>query len=153
MTTKKRSYLILVAFILVVAAVAAFGAYFKPGEWYAQLYKPPWTPPNWVFGPVWTCLYVLIAVAGWLAYYEGGRLIQGLWVSQLILNGIWSWLFFGIQRTGLALLDIIALLACISLLLVFTYKSIRLVFWLLAPYLIWVAYASTLNASIYLGNP
>lgn len=153
MSSPKRSYLMLVVFLLVVAGVATFGAYFEPGDWYARVDKPFWTPPNWVFGPVWAVLYVLVAIAGWLIFSGPSLLSKYLWVIQLFLNGIWSWLFFGLHRTGLALLDIVALIVCIALLLVVSYKSSRTVVWLLAPYLLWVCYASTLNAAIYLSNP
>src|SRR5690606_15020984 len=88
-------FLSFLPFLAAVAAVGAFGAWFEPGPWYAALQKPAWTPPGWVFGPVWTVLYVLIAVAGWLVWRVeglGGALIA--WIVQLVLNGTWSFAMF-----------------------------------------------------------
>ena len=100
----------LVVFILLVAAAALAGTQFKPGSWYAGLIKPAWTPPNSVFGPVWSVLYVMIALAGWLVWRNGERgLPLASWGVALVLNASWSWLFFGRQAIGLALVDIVAL--------------------------------------------
>lgn len=154
MSPAKRSYPLLAAFLLVVFAVAAFGALFPPGEWYAALWKPPWTPPNWLFGPVWTLLYILMAIAGWLIFSRpGSASARYLWLSQLVLNALWSWLFFGLHLTWIALLDIVALVACVAALVILSFRPQRTVSWLLLPYLVWVAYASTLNAAIVAGNP
>jgi tryptophan-rich sensory protein len=150
MTVAERSCLVLAIYVLVVAAVAVFAAQFEPGDWYAQLSKPVWTPPNWLFAPVWTILYLSLAVAGWQIHYGRSRTLKFLWVLQLILNGIWSWLFFGLHRTGLAFADMIALIVCIAALLMVAYPSMRRVTWLLLPYFVWVSYAATLNAAIYL---
>ncbi len=152
MTAPERSYLMLAVYVLLVAAVAAFGAQFEPGDWYAQLSKPVWTPPNWLFGPVWTVLYIAIAVAGWLIHYGASGVLKYLWALQLLLNGIWSWLFFGLHLTGLALVDITALIMCIAALLIVARRVMQTVVWLLLPYLAWVSYAATLNAAIYLNN-
>ncbi len=150
----KRSYALLVVFLAVVALAASSGVMFRPGEWYAALAKPPWTPPDWVFGPVWTVLYVFIAIAGWIIFsLPGTRLARGLWVAQLALNALWSFLFFGLQSTWLALADIVALMVCISFLMYVADTVSRTAMWLLAPYLAWVGYAFTLNAAIVLGNP
>jgi translocator protein len=90
----------LLLFTSLVALVAAFGAQFEPGTWYSQLQKPDWNPPNWLFGPVWTLLYIGIAVAGWLVWRETPRVQPALqlWGLQLIANGVWSWLFFGLPN-------------------------------------------------------
>ncbi len=150
----KRSYALLVVFLAVVALAASSGVMFRPGEWYAALAKPPWTPPDWVFGPVWAVLYVFIAIAGWIIFsLPGTRLARGLWVAQLALNALWSFLFFGLQSTWLALADIVALMVCISFLMYVADTVSRTAMWLLAPYLAWVGYAFTLNAAIVLGNP
>ncbi len=150
----KRSYALLVVFLAIVALAASSGVMFRPGEWYAALAKPPWTPPDWVFGPVWTVLYVFIAIAGWIIFsLPGTRLARGLWVAQLALNALWSFLFFGLQSTWLALADIVALMVCISFLMYVADTVSRTAMWLLAPYLAWVGYAFTLNAAIVLGNP
>ena len=85
----------LIGFLLLVAAAASVGAVFKPDPWYAGLAKPAWTPPNWIFAPVWLTLYVMIAVAGWLAWRNERRWpALGAWVFGLLLNMVWSWLFF-----------------------------------------------------------
>ncbi len=150
----KRSYALLVVFLAIVALAASSGVMFRPGEWYAALAKPPWTPPDWVFGPVWAVLYVFIAIAGWIIFsLPGTRLARGLWVAQLALNALWSFLFFGLQSTWLALADIVALMVCISFLMYVADTVSRTAMWLLAPYLAWVGYAFTLNAAIVLGNP
>jgi translocator protein len=150
----KRSYPLLAVFLVIVFAAAAVGWFYPPGDWYADLWKPSWTPPNWLFGPVWTVLYVLIAIAGWMIFSQPDPAsAKYLWISQLILNALWSWLFFGLHNTWLALLDIVALVACIAVLVIVSYQRQRVASWLLLPYLIWVAYASTLNAAITFGNP
>ena len=103
-----------IVFFLLTAAAATLGAIFTPGEWYAALVKPALTPPDWIFPVVWTVLYAMIAVAGWLLWRHrnadpSGLLIVGLWVLQLALNAAWSWIFFGLHLTGLALLEIAVL--------------------------------------------
>jgi tryptophan-rich sensory protein len=152
MMKKPENYFSLLLFVLIVSVVALSGMQFQPGEWYAQLQKPAWTPPNWVFAPVWTVLYLMIGAAGWLIFASPSRTLKVLWISQLILNGLWSWLFFGLHETGIALIDILAMLGCITLILALSRKSSRAVFRLMAPYCIWVGYASTLNAAIYVLN-
>ena len=154
MPPAKDSYLLLALFLVIVFAVASTGWFFQPGAWYLTLWKPAWTPPNWLFPPVWTVLYVFIAIAGWMIFSRSSpTLAKYLWVAQLILNGLWSWLFFGLHHTFLGLVDIAALVACIAALVIVTYPRQRMVSWLLLPYLVWVAYASTLNAAIAFGNP
>jgi translocator protein len=148
-----RSLLIAAACLGAVAAVAYFGSQFRPGAWYAALDKPPWTPPGWVFGPVWTVLYLFIAITGWLIFTRVGTAAAGaLWLVQLVLNGLWSWLFFGLQRPLPALVDISLLLAAIVALLVHLAPRQRVAFWLMLPYALWVGYALALNFSIVLRN-
>jgi translocator protein len=151
--TKHRSYFTLLIFVLIVSGVALSSAQFQPGEWYAHLQKPGWTPPNWIFAPVWGVLYLMIAVTGWLIFSSSSTILKTLWIAQLVLNGLWSWLFFGLHRTGLGLIDILTMFACIATLLALSCKASKAVGWLMAPYLVWVGYASTLNAAIYLLNP
>jgi benzodiazapine receptor len=102
---------------------------------------------------VWSVLYLMIAVAGWLIFSGPSLALKMLWVAQLVLNGLWSWLFFGLHRTGLGLVNILAMFACIAALLVISRRRSMAASWLMAPYLAWVGYASTLNAAIYLLNP
>jgi translocator protein len=149
-----RSLLIAATCLAAVAVVAYFGSQFRPGAWYASLDKPPWTPPDWVFGPVWAVLYLFIAIAGWLIFSSlRTGLGSALWVIQLVLNGLWSWLFFGLQRPLLALVDISLLLAAIVVLLIHLAPRQSAAFWLLLPYALWVGYALSLNFAIVLRNP
>lgn len=140
-----------IVFLALTFAVASFGAQFAPGAWYRALAKPAWTPPTWVFAPVWTVLYVLIAVAAWLVWLQRRRLDLPLvlWLGQLALNGAWSWLFFGLERPGLAALDIVALLAAILVTMMAFARVSRPAALLLVPYALWVGYAAALNLAIW----
>ena len=145
----------LLVFLALVAAAAITGAQFEPGEWYEQLEKPAWTPPNWLFGPVWSALYIAIAVAGWRVW----RLARPrwtpavwLWCTQLVLNVLWSWLFFSLHRPLLALLDLLLLATSIAGFVVLAHAHSRLASWLFAPYLLWVLFAGALNLAIVLRN-
>lgn len=144
----------LLVFVSLVAAVAVFGAQFEPGAWYEQLHKPAWNPPNWVFAPVWTILYLGIAVAGWLVWRRIRRAGPAvlLWGLQLAANGAWSWLFFGLHRPGAALIDIVLLLGLILSFVVAARRHSIAASWLFVPYALWVGYAATLNAFIWLEN-
>jgi tryptophan-rich sensory protein len=137
----------LAAFFLLVAAAATFGSRFEPGEWYEHLVKAPWTPPNWVFAPVWTVLYISIALAGWLVWRADRRLSMALawWAVQLLLNAAWSWLFFGAHLIGLALLDIVLLALVVGAFMVASAPVSRAATWLFAPYAAWILYATSLN--------
>lgn len=124
---------------------------------YAQLDRPAWAPPGAVFGPVWTVLYVLMAIAAWLVWRErrvdGARGAFTLYGVQLVLNAIWSWLFFAWRRGGLALAEVVVLLVFIALTAVAFGRVRRLAGVLLLPYLAWVAYATALTASVWRRNP
>ena len=137
----------LATFVILVAAAAVFGSRFEPGAWYEQLTKAPWTPPNWLFAPVWTLLYIAIAVAGWLVWRAktGPSAALALWFGQLLLNAAWSWLFFGRHLMGLALLDITLLALVIGAFMVTSAALSRAASWLFAPYAAWVVYAPSLN--------
>jgi tryptophan-rich sensory protein len=140
----------LVGWLVLCFGAAAVGARYRPGAWYAGLRKPVWNPPNWLFAPVWTLLYAMMAVAAWLVWRDVGLSRETvLFVVQLALNAAWTWLFFGLKRPGLAFADIVALwLAILAALLAFW--SIRpSAGLLLAPYLAWVTYAAALNAALW----
>jgi translocator protein len=141
-------------FLIAVTLVAAFGAQFEPGAWYAQLTKPDWNPPNWVFGPVWTVLYIAVAVAGWLVWRETRRVEAALqlWGVQLIANGLWSWLFFGLHRPDIALVDIALLFCLIVAFIVAARRHSVMASWLFVPYAVWVGFAAALNGSIWSAN-
>ena len=145
-------------FIGLVAAAAVFGGQFMPGPWYAALAKPEWNPPNWLFGPVWTVLYVMIAVAGWLAWRQGGGwrgalLPLTLWLVQLVLNAAWSWLFFGQRRMDLAFAEIVVLWLLILACVVLFWRIKPLAGAVMLPYLAWVGFAAFLNYTIWRLNP
>jgi translocator protein len=153
-SSTRKSLPSLLVFLLAVALVAAFGAQFEPGAWYSQLRKPDWNPPNWVFGPVWSVLYIAIGVAGWLVWRETRRTEAALqlWAAQLIANGLWSWLFFGLHRPGIALVDIAVLFCLIVSFVIVARRHSVLASWLFVPYAAWVGFAAALNGSIWSAN-
>jgi benzodiazapine receptor len=142
-----------VGWLVLTFTAAALGAKFLPDEWYAQLKKPTWNPPNSVFAPVWTTLYLLMAAAAWLVwrrYGLGGALVPLiLFVVQLLLNAAWTWLFFGLHRIRGALIDIVILWVMILATLSFFLKLSLLAGILLMPYLVWVSFAAALNWTIW----
>jgi translocator protein len=127
----------------------AVGYLTRPGAWYAGLTKPSFNPPNWVFGPVWTILYVLIAVAGWRVFASvGGGPALAVWIAALALNFLWSPVFFGLRRPAAALVVVLALLAVIAVFVVLAWPVDRVAALLFLPYAAWVAFATALNAAI-----
>lgn len=123
--------------------------------WYAQIVKPSWNPPNWLFGPVWTLLYLLMGAAFALVWNTEGKNKKWaliLFVVQLVLNLLWSFLFFGIARMDFALIDILLLLVLITLTISIFSRINRTAAVLLIPYLLWVSFASLLNSSLYFLN-
>jgi benzodiazapine receptor len=150
-TSKKPgSWLALVVIAALTAGAAAFGSMFGPGSWYASLTKPSWNPPNWIFPLVWTPLYVMIALAGWRLWRGGPRSAAFIWwCVQLALNAAWSWLFFGQQSIGGALVDIIALWLAIGATIVAAWPRDRAAATLLMPYWAWVTFAVTLNLALW----
>lgn len=140
----------LIPFVALVAAVIAFGQAFPPGDWYAGLEKPSIAPPNWIFGVVWTPLYLMIALAGWLLWERARRSpAMGLWVAQLALNAAWSWVFFGLHQMGAALLEIILLWIVIGATILAAWRVSRAAACLLLPYWLWVAFAAALNFAFW----
>jgi tryptophan-rich sensory protein len=149
----KRNFVLLVLIILVVGGGLAIGYLTRPGEWYAQLAKPSFTPPGWVFGPVWTVLYVMIAIAGARIFLKDPYgPSYWLWWGQLALNFAWSPVFFSAHNIGLALVVILLLLAAVLGLMFSLWRRDRATAWLLVPYTLWVGFASVLNASIFALN-
>lgn len=157
--TARRPWLGLAGWVLLCFAAAGLGsvatAHSIPG-WYDGLAKPSWTPPAWLFGPVWTVLYLAMAVAAWLVWRPGGfgarRTALGLFLVQLALNVAWSALFFGLRRPDLGLADIGLLWVAIVFTLLAFRRSSRLAGWLFVPYLLWVSFASALNFAIWRMN-
>ena len=135
--------------VLVVGGGLVIGYLTAPGDWYIQLAKPTFTPPGWIFGPVWTVLYVLIATAGWGVWQrERAGWSMKLWWAQLVWNFLWSPVFFSAHQIGLALVILLALLAAILGFIAMTWRQDRVASLLFVPYAVWVAFASILNASI-----
>lgn len=148
-----RAWVALPVFLLISFSAAAIGAAFPPGEWYDAIAKPSWTPPGWLFGPVWTLLYVFIAVAGWRVWTRVREPSRGallwLWSLQIALNAAWSWLFFGLREPGIALANILCMLVLILTFIALAWRPNRLAAGLFVPYGAWVGFASALNASIW----
>jgi translocator protein len=123
-----RATVALIGWLLACFGAASLGAFFMPGDWYAALQKPSWNPPGWLFGPVWSALYTMMAVAAWLVWKSRGFAAQRrpltLFLVQLGLNAVWSPLFFGLHWTGVAFAE-------------------------MAPYLAWVSFASLLNFTLW----
>lgn len=150
------SFVIFILLCLIVEIIGGLWTKETVSTWYPTINKPSWTPPGWIFGPVWSCLYIMIAVSGWLIYraeYSRKRTVAlMLYGSQLALNFIWSFLFFSLRSPILGLFDIILLCLLIILTIIKAWSVRPLASLLLIPYLIWVMYATTLNAGIWLLN-
>lgn len=148
-----KAALAFLGWIALTFGAALPGIFIQPAGYYASLAKPSWAPPPWIFGPVWTLLYVMMAVAAWLVWRRGGWRAQrgplALYLLQLVLNALWTPLFFGLRNPGLALAEIVLLGAAIVL----TGRAFRAVSrpasWLLVPYLLWVVFAAALNFAIW----
>lgn len=145
----------LIAWLVATFTAAGLGGYAtgtSVGDWYQHIAKPAWTPPDWVFGPVWTTLYALMASAAWLVWRRGGFRVAGralaLFIVQLVLNAVWSVLFFGVQRPDLAAVEVAALWLAILATIMAFWRHSRPAAILLVPYLLWVSYASALNIAI-----
>lgn len=149
-----RTYISLAIFILIVLGGGLLlGGLTRPDGWYAALEKPAFNPPNWLFGPVWTVLFVMIAVAGWRTWRRSREgMAMKLWWAQLALNFLWTPVFFRLHLPGAALAIILLLLAAIAGFILRSRNADRVAAWLFAPYAAWVAFASVLNGSIWLLN-
>ncbi len=149
-----KKILIHILFITVVVGLGALiGVSNIPGDWYQSLVKPPFNPPNWIFGPVWTALYVLIGIAGartWLSAPASARM--QVWFGQMALNFLWSPAFFGAESTLLGLIVIVPLLFAIIGFIRMGWNRDRISALLFLPYLGWVGFATLLNLSLFLLN-
>ncbi len=157
-TVGRREWLALGGWLLACYLTAAVGSVAGgPGPWYQALDKPSFNPPSWVFGPVWTVLYAMMAVAAWLVWRRRGvggrRTVLALFVVHLVLNAAWSWLFFGVQRPDLAFAEIVVLWAAILALVLLFWRIRPLAGALLLPYLAWVTFAAFLNYTLWQMNP
>ncbi len=146
----------LALFVALCLAIAALGGAVSAkslGSWYQTLQKPQFNPPDWLFAPVWTLLYILIAVAGWRVWLArgraGARAAMAAYSAQLALNLAWPLVFFGSRAIGFALADILLLLAAVGITLVLFWRIDRPAGWLLVPYAAWVAFATILNFALW----
>ncbi|MGI9373312.1 MAG: TspO/MBR family protein [Hyphomicrobiales bacterium] len=134
---------------IVMGGGIAIGTLTAPGDWYAALQKPPFNPPNWLFGPVWTVLYVIIAFVGWRVWQRrDAPLLRWLWIVQMGLNFLWSPVFFAAQNPTFALIIILCLLLTIVLFIRTVWHLDRRSALLFMPYAAWVGFASILNTAI-----
>ncbi len=151
-----RGWALLVASISVPLALGALGGLVTDPAWYAELRRPTFAPPGWVFGPVWTVLYACMGTAAWWVWRSAGwrnaRWALALYATQLLLNAAWSPIFFGLRAMGWALVDISLMIVAITATLVAFYRIERRAGWLLLPYLLWVLFAAVLNGSLWLLN-
>jgi len=152
-----KSALGLAGWLVVTFAAAWIGSRYMPGAWYASLAKPSWNPPNYLFGPVWSVLYVLMAVAAWLVWRKAGFSGAGpaliLFVVQLALNSLWSYLFFGQHRPDMAFYDITVLWVAIQIVAALFWRVDPIAGGLMVPYIAWVSFASYLNVTLWRLNP
>jgi len=157
--SKQKQILGLIGWLVISFAAAAVGAVasIQARSFYSQLAQPAWAPPPWLFGPVWTVLYALIAIAAWLVWRSGGfrtnRIALAFFWGQLLLNALWSWLFFAWHLGALAFADIVFLWVLIVATLVSFWRVRPLAGALFIPYLLWVSFASALNYSLWQLNP
>jgi len=155
--TKQIVGLVLWLIVCFVAAAIGGAASIQAGPFYAQLVRPAWAPPSWIFGPVWTVLYALMGIAAWLVWRVADsravRVPIALFLLQLMLNALWSWLFFRWHQGALAFADILLLGVSIVGTIIAFWKIRRLAGALLIPYLLWVIFASALNYSVWQLNP
>lgn len=148
---------VLFGFIAACALAAGTGIFIRPGNWYQNLKKPAWRPPDWLFGPVWLVLYLSIALSGWLVWrqagFTGAAAAFFAFGLQLVLNALWSFIFFGLRRPGLAFAEIILLWISIAALIALFLPWSPFAAYLLVPYAGWVAFAGLLNYHIWRLNP
>ncbi len=158
--SKKKEVIGLAGWVLLsfLAAVVGGAATVNAGTFYTeQLALPTWAPPGGVFGPIWTVLYLLMGVSAWLVWREGGfkkaRRALIVFIFQLVLNGLWSWLFFGWKLGGAAFVNILILLVLLLIMVYFFMKKNKVAGILQVPYLLWVSFAAILNYYIWQLNP
>jgi len=151
---RHRSTWLLVLFLTVVIGIGLLiGTLTAPGAWYEALNKPPFNPPDWIFAPVWTVLYVLIAVAGWRTFLRApGSRVMYIWYAQMALNWLWSPLFFGLHLLWTAFAVILALLYLVLNFIGGNWRADRPAALMFVPYAVWVGFAALLNLSLAVIN-
>jgi translocator protein len=152
-TMSKHPWIALFALIALCFAIAGIGSLATTRNiptWYASLAKPSWNPPNWIFGPVWSCLYLSMAVAAWLVWRKGNAALPlALFAVQLTLNAVWSWLFFGMHSPRLGFVDIVLLWLAIAATTIVFWRRSLLAGLLFLPYWAWISFAAALNCAIW----
>lgn len=150
---RKRNLVGLIAWIILCYGAMWVGSHHPPGEWYARLMKPTFTPAGWIIGLVWFVLYTSMGIAAWRVWRQGGfsgaRLALALFLVQLALNAAWTYIFFGLQSPGLAFAEIMLLWGAILLTLIAFWKKDRVAGGLMLAYLLWVSFAAFLNFTIW----
>jgi tryptophan-rich sensory protein len=145
--------LALAGWIVLSFLVAGVAGAARPGAWYRGIRKPSWNPPDWLFAPVWSVMYTLMGVAAWLVWKERGatsvQLALTMFIVQLLLNALWSWIFFGWHRMGAALVEVLVLWSAVLATLLTFWQVTPLAGKLLVPYLLWVSFASFLNFTLW----
>ena len=154
-----RKYLELTFWILALNSIGYLIGYYSQTNvdtWYETLNRSPLTPPNYMFGIVWTCLYTMIAISGWLIFKHPAtpnmRPVKKLFIMQLILNWSWTPTFFSLHLTGAALVILVSLVICVGLLILKTYQDTKIASLLLVPYILWLLLATHLNVYIWMYN-
>jgi len=142
-----------IGILLLTIAAPSLGAFSPPGEWYQSIHKPSWNPPPWIFGPVWSVLYLMMATAAFLVWRKDGwNRAMSAYLVQLIFNAAWTPLFFGAKRIDWACTDIVALWFAILVTILCFWKTSKVAAWLMVPYLGWVSFATVLNATLWAMN-
>ncbi len=152
-SSPSRQAIALLGWLALCFAAASTAAFVSTDAWYVTLNKPSWSPPGWVFGPIWSILYTLMAVAAWLVWRKGGWKVQGkilgVFLLQWFLNAVWTPLFFGLHQPGLAFAEILLLWLAIAATLMLFWRVSKAAGVLLIPYLAWVTIAAVLNFTIW----
>ncbi len=151
---QRNQWLVLAGFILLCLAVGSIGGFATQDSidsWYRALAKPSWNPPDWVFAPVWTLLYVMMGFAAWLVWKTRDRVgpAMVLFGVQLVFNLLWSLIFFGLRSPGLALIEVVFLWGSVLLTMLAFFGRQATAGWLFVPYLAWVSFAAILNLAIW----
>lgn len=155
MITKKRDWRKLFLALVVCQLAGGIGSIFTTAKipgWYAGLTRPVFAPPNWIFGPVWTTLYLLMGFALYIVWVSNSpkkKIALTVFGIQLVLNALWSFLFFGLESPFLAFLEIIVLWASILASMILFYPIAKKATWLLLPYILWVSFAAVLNGALW----
>lgn len=151
-----RGWALLVGSIALPLVVGALGGLVTDPSWYAELRRPAFAPPGWVFGPVWTVLYACMGTAAWLVWravgWRNARVALAFYGAQLLLNALWTPIFFGLRAMGWALFDISLLIVAIAITIVAFFRIDRRAALLMIPYLVWVTFATALNWSLWTLN-